>query len=445
MKKRRINPLNLLFRCRWARMGLCVVFSAIVAIGAHAQTQNDGESGILPPRDRNSELRTSTWSIYAQGGLSWATSVWYQELDAKRVYTLSPAVGCGVDFTIRPWVRVGVEYLWSNHCLEQRFFALDAMTMPLKTYGNYKMNYHNAKLGAGFNMMELWPQRRAQWLNIWAGTGFGYSFGSGNEYGMFFSNTQTQNGVTTPLTDGSIVLDDSEITITGNVRTTNRHEVFNTPFVPASLHVEADLNRRFTVGLKGEVDWLLNRQNIAPKCLIYAMATLRYNFVQSSTRVQRNYYEGVKKALREELEAAKAKAESEKQKRLQMEEQNGILLQQLSDCEKNRESEASVEQQPLSHFVQFEHNSSFLSPSERDRLKEFALNVTGLKLSILAEASTPGTEEYNQMLSEKRLERVVKALIEEGFTEENLHPQIAIGEKNGKPAAEGRRVTITVE
>ena len=112
---------------------------------------------------------------------------------------------------------------------------------------------------------------------------------------------------------------------------------------------------------------------------------------------------------------------------------------------KNRESEASVEQQPLSHFVQFEHNSSFLSPSERDRLKEFALNVTGLKLSILAEASTPGTEEYNQMLSEKRLERVVKALIEEGFTEENLHPQIAIGEKNGKPAAEGRRVTITVE
>ena len=48
MKKRRINPLNLLFRCRWARMGLCVVFSAIVAIGAHAQTQNDGESGILP-------------------------------------------------------------------------------------------------------------------------------------------------------------------------------------------------------------------------------------------------------------------------------------------------------------------------------------------------------------------------------------------------------------
>lgn len=200
------------------------------------------------------------------------------------------------------------------------------------------------------------------------------------------------------------------------------------------------------------MDWLFNRQDIAPKYLIYAMATLRYNFVQSSTRVQRNYYEGVvdnlysqERLLKEELEAAKAKAEREGQKRQQMEEQNGILLQQLSDCEKNRESEAAVERQPLSHFVQFDHNSSYFSASERDRLKEFARSVAGKKLSLLAEASTPGTEEYNQTLSERRLKRVVNALVEEGFTEENLQPQIAIGEQNGKPAAEGRRVTITIE
>ena len=109
------------------------------------------------------------------------------------------------------------------------------------------------------------------------------------------------------------------------------------------------------------------------------------------------------------------------------------------------ENEAVDEGTPLSHFVQFDHNSSYFSSSERDRLKEFARSVQGKKLSLLAEASTPGTDEYNQQISERRLERVVQALIDEGFPKENLDPQIAVGEQNGKPSAEGRRVTITVE
>ena len=50
--------------------------------------------------------------------------LWYQNLDAKRSYKQSPAVGGGVDFTIRPWVRVGAEYLWSRYRREQRFSVL---------------------------------------------------------------------------------------------------------------------------------------------------------------------------------------------------------------------------------------------------------------------------------------------------------------------------------
>ena len=33
----------------------------------------------------------------------------------------------------------------------------------------------------------------------------------------------------------------------------------------------------------------------------------------------------------------------------------------------------------------------------------------------------------------------------EGFTKTDMYPQVAIGERNGNPAAEGRRVTIKVE
>ena len=215
MNKKRTEPLIPPLSGRWARVGLSVLFSATVAVGAQAQSTDGSGTQLL--RDQSSELRTRTWSIYTEGGLSWASDVWYQNLDAKRSYKQSPAMGGGVDFTIRPWVRVGAEYLWSRYRREQRFSVLDTKTTPIKAYGNYLMNYHNAKLGLGFNFMELWPRRGAQWLNIWVGTGAGYTFAKGNEYGIYISNTQTQGGQTTPIGDGKITLDPEDDATTVNL------------------------------------------------------------------------------------------------------------------------------------------------------------------------------------------------------------------------------------
>ena len=413
-----------------------------------------GEIVLTPPRDLNSELRHRTWSVYTQGGLSWATGVWYRNLDAKRSYRQSAAAGGGVDLTIRPWVRVGAEYIWSRYRREQRLSALDAETMPVKAYGNYMMNLHNAKLGVGLNLMEIWPERRAQWLNIWAGTGAGYTFGRGNEYGIHFSNTLTQGGQTTPLAGGASISNDDAITITGNVRTTNRHERFNTFYIPASLHVEADLCRRLTVGLKGEMDWLLNRGDIAPKGYAFALVTLRYNLVPSRARVQRAYYEGEISALGGRLEAlrleadrSRARADEAGEALRLAETRNADLQGLLSDCEECRaraEAEAVASAAPPSHYVQFDHNSSHVGGAEADRLKAFARSVRGERLSLVAEASTPGGEDYNVRLSERRLRRVVEILVGEGLSAGDLRPATAIGARNGKPSAEGRRVTITV-
>ena len=411
-----------------------------------------GEIVLTPPRDLNSELRHRTWSFYTQGGLSWATGVWYRNIDAKRSYRQSAAAGGGVDFTIRPWVRVGAEYIWSRYRREQRLSALDAETMPVKAYGNYMMNLHNAKLGVGLNLMEIWPERRAQWLNIWAGTGAGYTFGRGNEYGIHFSNTLTQGGKTTPLTGGASISNDDAITITGNVRTTNRHERFNAFYIPASLHVEADLCRRLTVGLKGEADWLLNRGDIAPKGYAFALVTLRYNLVPSRARVQRAYYEGEISALGGRLDALRLEADRSRARADEAEEalrlaetQNADLQGLLSDCEECRaRAEAVASAAPASHFVQFDHNSSHVGGAEADRLRAFARSVRGERLALVAEASTPGGEDYNVRLSERRLRRVVEILVGEGLPAGDLRPATAIGARNGKPSAEGRRVTITV-
>ena len=85
---------------RWARAALSLWLVVLAVSGVKAQTENAVPT---PPRDSNQELRTHTWSVYAQGGLSWATGVWYSNHDAKKSYKLAPAVGGGVDFTIRPW------------------------------------------------------------------------------------------------------------------------------------------------------------------------------------------------------------------------------------------------------------------------------------------------------------------------------------------------------
>ena len=435
MNKTRTKPLIPPLSGRWARVSLSVLFSTTVAVSAQAQTA-DGE-GTQPPRDRNSELRTRTWSIYTEGGLSWASDVWYQNLDAKRSYKQSPAVGGGVDFTIRPWVRVGAEYLWSRYRREQRFSTLDTKTTPVKAYGNYLMNYHNAKLGVGFNLMELWPRRSAQWLNIWVGTGIGCIFAKGNEYGIYISNTQTQGGQTTPIGGGTTIGNDSEITITGNVRTTNRHEKFNKLYIPASLHIEADVSRQFTIGLKGEMDWLLNRKTTMPKSLLFGLATLRYNFVASRARVLTKYYN----KLQRETEAEQTRANRAEADKAKLRQESEDLQRRLDDCQNSKATRA----QKPSYVVRFNNDSHVLTHKEANRLKLFAQVMMGNKFSIVAEASTPGTDEHNLRLSERRLQSVVNVLRAEGIAPADIEPQTAIGARNGIATAEGRRVTINVK
>lgn len=442
----RTKKLITLSSGRWARIGFSVLLTSLFTVGAQAQTVSEGKADLL--RNTNKELRTNTWSIYAQGGLSWANGVWYQNQDAKKSYKQSPAVGGGIDFTIRPWIRVGADYIWSRYRREQRFDKLDTDASPAKTYGNYVINTHNVKLGVQFNFMEFWPNRKPQWLNIWMGTGLGGTFARGNEYGIWVGNTVSENGNTKPFFGDINISNDATVTITGKVATVNRREKFDKLFIPATLHIEADVSRQFTLGLKGEMDWLLNRQEVAPKHLIYAMATVRYNFVQSRSRKLRNYYDGELAALndrtnnlRQEADAEKARADRESALRQKAEQQNADLQRQLDDCQKSKKTVVATQE----HFVQFAHNSSYMSREEMDRLRSFARSVKGKKLTVVAEASTPGTSDYNQLLSERRMKRVVDVLVKEGFAPQDIQPQVAIGSKEGKKAAEGRRVTIKVK
>ena len=120
------------------------------------------------------------------------------------------------------------------------------------------------------------------------------------------------------------------------------------------------------------------------------------------------------------------------------------LHRALADCE-NEAAVTHAGDERITYVVFFSHNSSYLDADEAERLHAFAQAFRGCRLSLLAEASTPGSREYNQALSERRLARVIDLLKGDGFSLDDLVPGYAIGEQNGIDTAEGRRVTITVE
>ena len=250
-------------------------------------------------------------------------------------------------------------------------------------------------------------------------------------------------GVTTPLTNG-VINNTGSITIAGTVKTANQHASFKRVYIPLSLHAEADVSRQFTLGLKGEIDWLLNRKTIAPQNLVFALATVRYNFVPSKAKVLKAFYTAQADSLNNCINDLRSKVEEESQRAdnaealcTGLEQEKADLQQQLDECNK-RKSIAP-------HVVFFEHNHAQCSKQEQARLRAFAQSAKGNKLALVAQASTPGTAPYNQRLSEQRLQNVMQLLMAEGFARQDLDPGIAVGEQNGIPGTDGRIVTITIE
>lgn len=436
---RRLTTLSPLSRGWIARVGLFVLLGIGSVPLAYSQTT---ELRSAPEnKGYNKEMRRHTWSIYTQAGTSWTRGVWYPSINAKRSYEIAPAVGGGVNYNIQPWVRIGTEYIWSRYRREQRFSSLPD-GLVAKAYGNYLVNYHNAKLGAEFNLMEFWPRRGAQWLNIYLGTGIGGMLAEGNVYDIHISTTKTLGGVTTPAGKDLSLSNDSKVSFQSSLRTHNEPSSFKRLYLPASLHVEADVSRQFSLGLKGEMDWILNRKSVAPQNLIYALASVRYNFVPSKAKALAKYYDEEISILNGQINDLQRQAEEALLRATKAEDERDQLQQQAEELRRSLEESRRLE--GLVHVVQFENDSYIFSRAESERLTAFAQRVRGRKLTLIAEASTPSTPVYNQRLSERRLERVVNALVSLGFSKSDLTPRMAIGSQSGISSGIARRVTIQI-
>lgn len=411
----------------------------------------------LQAQTYNDTVRTHTWSVYVQGGGSLYHGMRGAEGSETRK-PISPFVGVGVKYNIKPWVRVGLnlEYdmlkstgkLVSSYTIKDDSYVIknpqDGKTYPAPKetkvdilQDRYTMHYAMADLNADFNIMEFWHNRKAQKWNIWLGVGVGYLHGwSRNTSSVSYSELAVAKSDTYYNVYSHNYLESSSV-----------NEKVDALYIPASLSVEYDITSRWTVGAFGQYKYLPLNKCLTPKGMVNFGAVLRFNFV--GKRMPSNkarYYRALseqaemKAAYEQQLQDRQRENESLASQLSASKKDNAELKEMLDDCEKSKKL--------TSYDVYFTLSKSNITTQEKIRLRNFIQGLKeqgNYKLTIIGEASSDGPSSKNYKLSEERLNNVVDYLKKQGVEDFSIKLEKAIGDSNDCPKEECRRVQITVE
>lgn len=410
-------------------------------------------AGVVAQERGNSAYRTSTWSLYAEGGATMAHGLGMSSVDAAPGMNIFPEIGAGVSFNIRPWIRLGVNYDFSKYAREQRFSEFQPLEIPAgegtlsEQYGGLvysKMwtHYHAADLTLEFNIMELWRNRQDRRLNLYAGAGFGWLFASGNTYDISMGHERWSGSY--------------KETINTWLDAVNSRHKYDVGYVPMLLSAEFDVSPVVTVGVQGNYKRLFSCDN-APKGIGTASVVLRLNILGSKSG-----YKSTGRKLRESelalaamtVSGAAAKADCEASGKAKDEalasamSENASLKEQVETLGKeNAELKARRTNEALEKLtVQFANDSFKLSAAAKADLDAFAERMKALnetELVVVGEASATGASGHNLRLSELRIETVLDYLRKQGVDCSRAFRQ-PLGD-SGKDASDAaRRATILV-
>lgn len=411
----------------------------------------------LQAQTYNDTVRTHTWSVYVQGGGCLYHGMRGAEGSETRK-PISPFVGVGVKYNIKPWVRVGLnlEYdmlkstgkLVSSYTIRDDSYVIknpqDGKTYPAPKetkvdilQDRYTMHYAMADLNADFNIMELWHNRKAQKWNVWLGVGVGYLHGwSRNTSSVSYSELAVAKSDTYYNVYSHNYLESSSV-----------NEKVDALYIPASLSVEYDITSRWTVGAFGQYKYLPLNKCLTPKGMVNFGAVLRFNFV--GKRMPSNkarYYRALseqaemKAAYEQQLQDKQRESDRLASQLSASQKDNAELKAMLDDCEKSKKL--------TSYDVYFTLSKSNITTQEKIRLRNFIQRLKeqgNYKLTIIGEASSDGPSSKNYKLSEERLNNVVDYLKKQGIEDFSIKLEKAIGDSNDCPKEECRRVQITVE
>lgn len=435
--------------------------------------------------------RTCTWSLYGEAGATTSHGIGISNVNAAPWTSVSPEIGAGVSFNIRPWIRLGLNYDFSKYARELRFNKLQSLDTPagdgtIDTDGTHtgdlsgdfsgeiipdidgtpagdrlllektgglaytKMwaHYHATDLTLEFNVMEIWKNRTDKRFNLYAGAGFGWLFAKGNTYNIAMGNERWKEKY-------------KETTDIWLKAENTRHN-YNTGYVPMMVSAEFDVSPIVTLGLQGNYKRLLKCDN-APKGIGTVSMVVRLNLLggksgykSKASRLRES--ENALAAMRDMNEVLKDECEDSmsdlKDELAESQHEIEKLKSQLEGLKKeNEELKTQADEKPeMSRdtigniCVMFDFDSYKLRPQAKAELNDFAnrlKSMEGYDLVVIGEASAIGDSGYNQRLSERRIDSVINHLGKKGIDCSSAYRQ-ALGDSRNDKSESAQRATILV-
>lgn len=403
--------------------------------------------------------RTCTWSLYGEAGATMSHGIGISNVNAAPWTSVSPEIGAGVSFNIRPWIRLGLNYDFSKYARELRFDKLQPLDTPAgdrllleKTgglaYTKMWTQYHATDLTLEFNVMEIWKNRTDKRFNLYAGAGFGWLFARGNTYNIAMGNERWKEKY-------------KETTDIWLKAENTRHN-YSTGYVPMLVSAEFDVSPIVTLGLQGSYKRLLKCDN-APKGIGTVSMVVRLNllggksgYVSKASKLRES--ENALAAMRDMNEAVKEDYEdsvhSLKDDLADSENEVARLKSELEDLKKENEAlKSQTEEKPkmsrdtLGNIcVMFDFDSSKLRKQAKTELDDFAKRIKsteGYELFVTGEASAGGDSRYNLKLSELRIDSVISHLSKKGIDCSRAYRQ-PLGDTEKDSSKSAQRVTILI-
>ena len=433
--------------------------------------------------------RTCTWSLYGEAGATMSHGIGISNVNAAPWTSVSPEIGAGVSFNIRPWIRLGLNYDFSKYARELRFNKLQPLDTPAgngtidtdgahtgdlsgdfsgeiipdidgtpagdrllleKTgglaYTKMWTHYHATDLTLEFNVMEIWKNRTDKRFNLYAGAGFGWLFAKGNTYNIAMGNERWKEKY-------------KETTDIWLKAENTRHN-YNSGYVPMLVSAEFDVTPIVTLGLQGNYKRLLKCDN-APKGIGTVSMVVRLNLLggksgykSKASRLRES--ENALAAMRDMNEVLKDECEDSmsdlKDELAESQHEIEKLKSELEGLKKeNEELKTQVEEKPKHDTLDtgcamFDFDSYKLRPQAKAELNDFAnrlKSMEGYDLVVIGEASAIGDSGYNQRLSERRIDSVINYLGKKGIDCSSAYRQ-ALGDSRNDKSESAQRATILV-
>ena len=403
--------------------------------------------------------RTCTWSLYGEAGATMSHGIGISNVNAAPWTSVSPEIGAGVSFNIRPWIRLGLNYDFSKYARELRFDKLQPFGDSARdrlllektgglAYTKMWTQYHATDLTLEFNVMEIWKNRTDKRFNLYAGAGFGWLFARGNTYNIAMGNERWKE----------------KYKETTNIwlKAENTRHNYNTGYVPMLVSAEFDVSPIVTLGLQGNYKRLLKCDN-APKGIGTVSMVVRLNLLggksgyKSKSHILRESQNALA-AMTDMNEAVKEDYEdsvhSLKDDLADSENEVARLKSELEDLKKENEAlKSQAEEKPkmsrdtLGNIcVMFDFDSSKLRKQAKTELDDFAKRIKsteGYELFVTGEASASGDSRYNLKLSELRIDSVISHLSKKGIDCSRAYRQ-PLGDTGKDSSKSAQRVTILI-